>query len=285
MAEILPENIKTKEILDWQGIHLLHFSGSSCSQKLRIFLNYKGIKWQSHSISIATGQNYSNWFLGINPKGLVPVLVDDGVVIAESNDIIQYLEQKFPEPVLISKEHEVSMADYLKDEDELHIDIRNIAYKYMFGGLGAKKPNNLERFEKFEAVTDEKTLKLKQEEVDFYKNYKKYGITNEAIRGTLSNFEKRYQNFNQKLQNQKFLLGNDLSVLDIAWFIYTYRLTISGFPFKKKYPNVHRWYNSLYKRNIFYKEVKPPLIFYIVRMISLLKARLSGTTISSFIKY
>ena len=190
MAEILPENIKTKEILDWQGIHLLHFSGSSCSQKLRIFLNYKGIKWQSHSISIATGQNYSNWFLGINPKGLVPVLVDDGIVIAESNDIIQYLEQKFPEPVLISKEHEVSMADYLKDEDELHIDIRNIAYKYMFGGLGTKKPNNLERFEKFEAETDEKTLKLKQEEVDFYKNYKKYGITNEAIRGTLSNFEK-----------------------------------------------------------------------------------------------
>ena len=42
MAEILSENIKTKEILDWQGIHLLHFSGSSCSQKLRIFLNYKG---------------------------------------------------------------------------------------------------------------------------------------------------------------------------------------------------------------------------------------------------
>ena len=165
MAEILPENIKTKEILDWQGIHLLHFSGSSCSQKLRIFLNYKGIKWQSHSISIATGQNYSNWFLGINPKGLVPVLVDDGKVIAESNDIIQHLEQKFPEPVLISKEHEVSMADYLKDEDELHIDIRNIAYKYMFGGLGAKKPNNLERFEKYEANTDEKTLKLKQEEV------------------------------------------------------------------------------------------------------------------------
>ena len=285
MAEILSENIKTKEILDWQGIHLLHFSGSSCSQKLRIFLNYKGIKWQSHSISIATGQNYSNWFLGINPKGLVPVLVDDGKVIAESNDIIQYLEHKFPEPVLISKEREDSMAYHLKDEDDLHIDIRNIAYKYMFGGLGTKKPNNLERFEKYEANTDEKTLKLKQEEVDFYKNYKKYGITNEAIRKTLSNFEKRYQDFNQKLQNQKFLLGNDLSVLDIAWFIYTYRLTISGFPFKQKYPNVHRWYNSLYKRNIFYKEVKPPIIFYIVRMISLLKARLSGTTISSFIKY
>ena len=285
MAEILPEKIKTKEILEWQGIHLLHFSGSSCSQKLRIFLNYKGIKWQSHSISIATGQNYSNWFLGINPKGLVPILVDDGKVIAESNDIIQYLEQKFPEPVLISKEHVDSMADYLKDEDDLHIDIRNIAYKYMFGGLGTKKPNNLERFEKYESNTDEKTLKLKQEEVDFYKNYKKYGITNEAIRKTLSNFEKRYQDFNQKLQNQKFLLGNDLSVLDIAWFIYTYRLTISGFPFKQKYPNVHRWYSSLYKRNIFYKEVKPTLIFYIVRMISLLKARLSGTTISTFIKY
>ncbi|MDA9651052.1 glutathione S-transferase N-terminal domain-containing protein, partial [Pelagibacteraceae bacterium] len=108
MVQIPSEQIKTKEILDWQGIHLIHFSGSSCSQKLRIYLNYKKIKWQSHSVNIATGQNYSNWFLGINPRGLLPVLVDDGRVIIESNDIIQYLENKFPQPTLISEDQQSS---------------------------------------------------------------------------------------------------------------------------------------------------------------------------------
>ena len=283
MVQIPSEQIKTKEILDWQGIHLIHFSGSSCSQKLRIYLNYKKIKWQSHSVNIATGQNYSNWFLGINPRGLLPVLVDDGRVIIESNDIIQYLENKFPQPTLISEDQQSSMSDFLRNEDDLHIDIRNVAYKYMFGGLGAKKPENLKRFESYKTDADEITLKHKQEEVDFYKNFKKNGITDEAIKKSLINFEKHYKIFDQQLQNQKFLLGDHLSVLDIAWFIYTYRLTISEFPFKQKYPNVYKWYNLLYARNEFYKEVKPPFIFYLVRKISLLKARLSKTAIHNFV--
>ena len=283
MVQIPSEQIKTKEILDWQGIHLIHFSGSSCSQKLRIYLNYKKIKWQSHSVNIATGQNYSNWFLGINPRGLLPVLVDDGRVIIESNDIIQYLENKFPQPTLILEDQQSSMSDALRNEDDLHIDIRNVAYKYMFGGLGAKKPENLKRFESYKADADDITLKHKQEEVDFYKNFKKNGITDEAIKKSLTNFEKHYKIFDQKLQNQKFLLGDHLSVLDIAWFIYTYRLTISEFPFKQKYPNVYKWYNLLYARNEFYKEVKPPFIFYLVRKISLLKARLSKTAIRNFV--
>lgn len=283
MVQIPSEQIKTKEILDWQGIHLIHFSGSSCSQKLRIYLNYKKIKWQSHSVNIATGQNYSNWFLGINPRGLLPVLVDDGRVIIESNDIIQYLENKFPQPTLISEDQQSSMSDALRNEDDLHIDIRNIAYKYMFGGLGAKKPENLKRFEGYKTDADEITLKHKQEEVDFYKNFKKNGITDEAIKKSLINFEKHYKIFDQQLQNQKFLLGDHLSALDIAWFIYTYRLTISEFPFKQKYPNVYKWYNLLYANNEFYKEVKPPFIFYLVRKISLLKARLSKTAIHNFV--
>jgi hypothetical protein len=175
------------------------------------------------------------------------------------------------------------MSGAIQNEDDLHIDIRNVAYKYMFGGLGAKKPENLKRFESYKTDADKITLKHKQEEVDFYKNFKKNGITDEAIKKSLINFEKHYKIFDQKLQNQKFLLGDHLSVLDIAWFIYTYRLTISEFPFKQKYPNVYKWYNLLYARNEFYKEVKPPFIFYLVRKISLLKARLSKTAIHNFV--
>ena len=100
MTQLIKDDIRTKEVLEWRGINLLHFSGSSCSQKTRIFLNLKGIDWISHPVNLAAGENYSDWFLGINPRGLVPVLVDDGDVHIESNDIIQYLEKKFPLPAL-----------------------------------------------------------------------------------------------------------------------------------------------------------------------------------------
>jgi glutathione S-transferase len=39
-------------------------------------------------------------FVAINPKGLVPVPVHDGVVLTESSDIIDYLDRHFPNPPL-----------------------------------------------------------------------------------------------------------------------------------------------------------------------------------------
>ena len=100
-------------------MHVLHFMGSSCSQKLRIFLNLKGIEWESHLVNLSANENFTPWFLGINPRGLVPVLVHDGAVHIESNDIIQYLEKTFPSPKLIPAGHENEVAMLLKHEDDL----------------------------------------------------------------------------------------------------------------------------------------------------------------------
>ena len=118
MVQLVETDIKTREVLDWKGVHVLHFIGSSCSQKLRVFLNLKGIPWESHPIDLPGNENFKPWFLGINPRGLVPVLVDDGAVHIESNDIIAHLEQKFPVPRLIPAGHENEIAALLKHEDD-----------------------------------------------------------------------------------------------------------------------------------------------------------------------
>src|SRR5436190_16062106 len=78
MVQLVESDIKTREVLDWKGVHVLHFMGSSCSQKLRVFLNLKGIPWESHHVDLIANENFRPWFLGINPRGLVPVLVHDG---------------------------------------------------------------------------------------------------------------------------------------------------------------------------------------------------------------
>jgi ganglioside-induced differentiation-associated protein 1 len=100
MVQLVDTDIKTREVLGWNGVHVFHFMGSSCSQKLRIFLNLKGITWESHSVDLMAGENFQPWFLGINPRGLVPVLVHDGAVHIESNDIIQHLEKTSRRPSL-----------------------------------------------------------------------------------------------------------------------------------------------------------------------------------------
>ena len=106
MVQLVDSDIRTREVLGWQGVHVLHFMGSSCSQKLRIFLNLKKIPWQSHPIDLPSNENMQSWFLGINPREVVPVLVHDGAVHIESNDIIQYLEERFPTPRLIPAGHQ-----------------------------------------------------------------------------------------------------------------------------------------------------------------------------------
>ena len=136
-------DIRTKEVLDWKGLHLLHFQNSACSQKTRIFLNLKNISWKSKSINLVSNENYSDWFLGINPRAQVPVLIDDGDVHIESNDIIQHLEKRFPQPNLIPLKFKSDIPNLLKEENDLHIDLRNISFRFLFGNNLRKKSNKL----------------------------------------------------------------------------------------------------------------------------------------------
>src|ERR1700757_1532423 len=140
MVQLLDSDIKTREVLEWKGLHVLHFMGSSCSQKLRVYLNLKGIHWESHHIDLPANENFRPWFLGINPRGLVPVLVHDGTVHIESNDIITHLEKAFPIPPLIPPGHEDSVAKLLKHEDDLHLDLRTLSFRFVFAPPGAPKP-------------------------------------------------------------------------------------------------------------------------------------------------
>ena len=57
MVQLLDSDIKTHDVLDWKGIHLIHYMGSSCSQKVRIFLNLKGIDWEWHTIDLLANEN------------------------------------------------------------------------------------------------------------------------------------------------------------------------------------------------------------------------------------
>jgi len=134
-------------VLGWKGVHVLHFTESSCSQQLRIFLNLKRIKWQSHLVDLFTNENFAPWFLGINPRGLVPVLVHDGAVHIESNGIIQYLEKIFPVPKLVPAGYENEVATLLKHEGDLHLDLRTLSFRFVFAPPGPPKPaESLKRY-------------------------------------------------------------------------------------------------------------------------------------------
>ena len=66
--------------------------------RVRIVLAEKGVVYEPHEIDLS---DRPAWLYAKNPSGRVPVLEEDGgLVLPESLVIMEYLEERFPEPAL-----------------------------------------------------------------------------------------------------------------------------------------------------------------------------------------
>lgn len=81
-------------------LELYHNTMSSCAQKVRVALAEKGLEWKSHHLDLRAGDQQQPEYLKLNPKGVVPTLIDGELVIRESNVILEYLDDAFPKPPL-----------------------------------------------------------------------------------------------------------------------------------------------------------------------------------------
>lgn len=68
--------------------------------RVRIALHEKGIEYESVETDLYT-KAATPQFLELNPFAQIPVLDDEGFVIAESIAILEYLEEKYPVPELL----------------------------------------------------------------------------------------------------------------------------------------------------------------------------------------
>ncbi|HVN85015.1 MAG TPA: glutathione S-transferase family protein [Candidatus Binatia bacterium] len=69
--------------------------------RVRIALHEKGIAYEEVKVDVYSSPERSSEFLRLNPFGQIPVLEDDGLVIAESLAILEYLEERCPTPALM----------------------------------------------------------------------------------------------------------------------------------------------------------------------------------------
>lgn len=260
MVKLAHEDIKTREVLDWNGIHLLHAPGSSCSQKVRIFLNLKGLDWQSHIVDLKTSENFSDWYLGINPRGLVPCLIMDGEVHIESNDILRCLEAAFPEPSLIPSSKRGVIWKSLRIEDELHLDLRVLTFRYIIPSQPGqmKDPAALSKFAAHDGQIQGQPDHQKRQQVEFWKRANAQGITDDQVAGSARRFYSAFNNLNETLKESSFVAGQSLSVADIAWYIYAVRLVTAGYPLCEFHTHVADWFARIHQRPEFRDETKMP---------------------------
>lgn len=84
-------------------LQLYTYFRSSAAYRVRIALNLKGLAYEPRLVHLVRdgGEQHRPQYRALNPQGLVPALVDGSRVLTQSLAIIEYLEERHPEPPLL----------------------------------------------------------------------------------------------------------------------------------------------------------------------------------------
>jgi maleylacetoacetate isomerase len=77
---------------------------SSACYRVRIALNLLGIPYTTRSIDLLAGDHGQPAYLAVNPQGLVPTLALDGMAMAQSLAIVEYLDEVHPGAGLLPRD-------------------------------------------------------------------------------------------------------------------------------------------------------------------------------------
>jgi glutathione S-transferase len=134
---------------------LYNLNLSNFATKCRIVVYEKGATIEL--ADIPGGNPKSPEYLKINPLGKIPALQTDELVIAESEVINEYLEEKFPSPPLLPKSPEArARVRFLTRMNDLYLDP---PFRALFPHLNPKNRD--------EKVVSEKLAEL-QERLDLF---------------------------------------------------------------------------------------------------------------------
>ncbi len=110
--------------------HLFHFPGA-CSRVTMNALEEIGDDYTDEPINLRRGQQQSDDYLRVNPKGKVPALVIDNFTITENPAILYYLHQTYPAAQLLPTRKtplasSIGLTDMMWCSSTLHIAVRQI---------------------------------------------------------------------------------------------------------------------------------------------------------------
>lgn len=242
MGIVTPTN---KSVLGLKGLHLYHAAISNCAMRVRMVLEEKHLPWESHHLDLAKGETHTPEYFGINPNGVVPTLVDDGVVIIESDDIIEYLDEKFPNPALRPADPalQIKVHEWLKLATGIHV--RGIKTWIYHNKMRNKLKMQAEEWDKYSGLQHNPEL------LAFHaKSRSEDGFSEADLAASKAILEESWGRTEQTLKRSDWLVGNQFSLADIAWVPLHFTLIGANFSFEQ-YPAVQAWEARIRARECF----------------------------------
>ena len=219
-------------IKSMKGLHVYHYFLSNCAQRVTLALEEKRQNWTPHAINLFTQENTSDEYFRINPKGLVPALVHDGIVVTESMDILRYIEKHFPDPPLYPSDpgRRRKVDSWMDAATENHV---RVVKTYMYSQvLGAsKKPEMMENY--LNKQEDQELIDFHQETLA--------GFDQSRVLEAERRLFAFYDDMEKELGTRQWLVGDEFSYADISWFVTYFMNHRVGAVDFRNYPNIRNW--------------------------------------------
>jgi glutathione S-transferase len=217
---------------------------SSCSQRIRIALSIKNLPWTSHIVRLDKGENAKAEYLNINPNGLVPSLINDGEVVTESIDILNYLEDRFG---ILGKEAfgrltEQKSINLLQEIDTAQSDVKVCSFYFLFRVRSMMSDSEFEFF---------KSNHSNDELVRFHTRNRE-GLHAEEVQKAVDRTRTFFDLMEKQLaSNNGYLVNSLFSVCDLALVPNVHRFSLMGWPFEN-YPKISAWFVKV-KENAWFR--------------------------------
>lgn len=232
---------------------LYHHGSSVCAGKVRLALFEKGLQWDGIYIDILKGDQFAPEFLKLNPKAVVPVLVDGDKVITESTVINEYLDFVHPGTSLHPKDPYLwCQARYWTKavDEDLHPACGAMTFmcshRHTIARLGPKG------LEDFLGATPESSV------TSDWREKKRIYVTKglEAPDGPqkVQLYDRYLNKMETALKDSDWLVGNSYGIADLSVTPYVNRLammSMSGMWEGGRLPRLTDWWNRITTRPSF----------------------------------
>jgi glutathione S-transferase len=206
-------------------LKLFHNDMSVCAQKVRMLLCAKKLEWESEHLDIRGGDQHKPEFRALNPKGLIPVLVHDDKVILESNVIVEYLEDVFPQHPMMptAADQRAQVRWWMVQLDAgLHVHVATISFCLAFRYQVMERcPTDAAMAEFINNIPD-------PERRAFMEDTLPNGTQSTRLKFAVAAYSKLLNDMSKALKDGGFLVGNTMSAADIAYIPYIDRLEQLG---------------------------------------------------------